>query len=71
MTAKHGLYSRTRPEKREEWRQNACTGKQRHATIEEANWSLRALEMKGETGLNVYLCLWCWHYHVGHDKKGA
>ena len=55
-------------DRQEAWRQNMCLSKRRHATIEEATWALRALEQKGEQGLNIYPCPWCWGYHVGHGK---
>lgn len=60
------IYTHLGAGKQERWRDLACTGHWRHKTIEEATLALRALEMQGEQGLNVYDCLWCLGYHVGH-----
>lgn len=65
------LYSRISARGREDWQRRSCSNKLRHATIEAAEMALRALELKGEQELNVYWCLWCFSYHVGHDKKGT
>jgi hypothetical protein len=62
------MYTRMGADKREDWQDAACTGKRRHLTIEEAELSKRALELQGDQGLNVYWCLWCFAYHVGHAK---
>lgn len=63
------LYARLSPDKQEQWRELACRGHWRHRTIEEAALALRVLEMQGERGLNVFQCLWCYGYHVGHGPR--
>ena len=48
-------------------RRKACEGKQKHATRERAVAHLISLEKsKDATGLGIYLCKHCHHWHVGH-----
>ncbi|GEM_PF-4978930 len=64
--ARWTIYTHLRQEQQERWKELACEGKLRHATIEAAELARIALEQGGKQGLNVYLCPWCFAYHVGH-----
>lgn len=49
-----------------------CDGKQQHATKGAAirhKWAL--WRRYNESGLNVYRCVYCGYYHVGHDSPSG
>ena len=47
-----------------------CRGKMRHPSRGKAEAAMRSLQARGDARatdyLNVYLCLFCRRYHVGH-----
>lgn len=47
-------------------RKNACLGKIRHRTAEDAQIERVKAMKRGVRGLNVYYCKYCNGYHVGH-----
>jgi hypothetical protein len=47
-----------------------CHGKARHSK-RDAEWYKRRMERRGDTGLVVYQCAYCYGgWHVGHEPKG-
>ncbi len=50
-------------------RRKSCEGKRRHKTHEDAMKELRGCSVK--TGLRIYKCQFCHHYHVGHMSARA
>lgn len=49
-------------------RAKVCGNKQRHATKEAAMAQFRSMRREGSIALQVYLCKFCKHYHVGHNR---
>lgn len=48
----------------------ACGGKKAHDTKKEAHEHKEAMIRKGEKSIQVYWCMWCEKYHVGHRPRG-
>lgn len=62
------MASKRRLRRREQ--QRGCGNKHRFIEEWQARQFMRSLERdKGETNLNVYKCVFCGRYHVGHARR--
>lgn len=51
-------------------RERSCEGKFPHETKDQAKAHMANLIRKGNVLLEVYRCMWCEKYHVGHRPRG-
>lgn len=47
----------------------ACLNKRKYDTWREAKNEAKRLKKRHGMHLKVYECLWCAHFHLGHDRR--
>lgn len=49
--------------------ETACEGKKKFDTWRDAKTYSKRLKRRKGWHLKVYECLWCAHFHIGHDRR--